>query len=116
LGKKVANGDEFSEKSYDESFLGGQIVLQNEDELSICQRWASAILVRNSAILRTSKSIAELRTKKGYGTAIADLQNLTSASPQLSAVSGQFHYFPVPFPQLRMFLKITQNIFRILCF
>jgi hypothetical protein len=32
-----------------------------------------------------------LRTKKSCGTAIADLQNLTSAIPQLSAVSGQFH-------------------------
>ncbi len=83
---------------------------------SFSQRWASAILVRNSAILRTSKSIAESRTKKGCGTAIADLQKLTAAIPQLSAVSGQFRYFSVPFPQLRMFLRITQNIFRILCF
>jgi hypothetical protein len=39
--------------------------------------------LRNSAILRTTKSIAELRTKKSCGTAIADLQNLTSAIPQL---------------------------------
>ncbi len=38
---------------------------------------------------------------------IADLQNLTSAIPQLSTVSCQFRYFLVPFPQLRMVLKIT---------
>jgi hypothetical protein len=36
--------------------------------------------LRNSAILRTTKSFAELRTKKSCGTAIADLQNLTSAT------------------------------------
>jgi hypothetical protein len=57
--------------------------------------------LRNSAIspmLWTIKSIAELRTiKKCCGTAIADLQNLTSATPQLSAVSCQFRYFLVPF-------------------
>jgi hypothetical protein len=58
--------------------------------------------LRNSAILRTTKSIAELRTKKSCGTAIADLQNLTSAIPQLSAVSCQFRYFLVPFLQPRM--------------
>jgi hypothetical protein len=63
---------------------------------------------RNSAILRTTKSIAELRIKKSCGTAIADLQNLTSAIPQFSAVSGQFNYFLVPFPQLRMVLRKTQ--------
>jgi hypothetical protein len=45
--------------------------------------------LRNSAILRTTKTIAELRTKKSYGTVIADLENLTSAIPQLSAVSCQ---------------------------
>ncbi len=75
------------------------------------QRWASAIEVRNSAILRTTKSIAELRTKKSFGTAVADLQNLTSAIPQLSAISYQFRYFLVPFPQLRMDLKINQKYF-----
>jgi hypothetical protein len=52
-----------------------------------------------------------LRTKKSCGTAIADLQNLTSAIPQLSAVSGQFHYFLVPFPQLRVVLKSNQQYF-----
>jgi hypothetical protein len=67
---------------------------------------------RNSAILRTTKLIAELRTKNSCGTAIADLQNLTSAIPQLPTVSCQFHYFLVPFPQLRMFFfKSTKNIF-----
>jgi hypothetical protein len=49
--------------------------------------------------------------EKCCGTAIADLQNLTSAIPQLSAVSGQFSYFLVSFPQLRMFLKINQKYF-----
>jgi hypothetical protein len=61
----------------------------------------------NSAILRTTKSIAELQTKKSCRTAIAGLENLTSAIPQLSTVSCQFRYFLVPFPQLRMVLKIT---------
>jgi hypothetical protein len=65
--------------------------------------------LRSSAILRTTKTIAELRTKKCCGTAIADLQNLISAIPQLSAVSGKFSFFLVPFPQLRMFLKINQK-------
>jgi hypothetical protein len=67
--------------------------------------------LRNSAILRTSNSVAELRTKKSCGTAIADFQNLTSAIPQLCAVSAQFHYFLVPFPQLRMVLKSNQQYF-----
>jgi hypothetical protein len=49
--------------------------------------------IRTSAILRTTKSIAELRTQKKLGTAIADFQNLTSAIPELSAVSCQFRYF-----------------------
>jgi hypothetical protein len=69
--------------------------------------------LRNSAILRTIKTIAELQTKKSCGIAIADLQNMTSAIPQLSAVSGRFSYFLVPFPQLKMFLQIN---FRIVCF
>jgi hypothetical protein len=59
-----------------------------------------------------TKSIAELRTKKRCGAAIADLENLTSAIPQLSAVSCQFHYFLVPFPQLRMVFKINQKYFQ----
>jgi hypothetical protein len=45
--------------------------------------------LRNSEILRTTKLIAELRTKKSCGTVIADLQTLTSAILQLSAVSCQ---------------------------
>jgi hypothetical protein len=57
-------------------------------------------------MLRTTISIAELRTKKSCGIVIADLQNLTSAIPQLSSVSCQFRYVLVPFPQLRMPLKI----------
>ncbi len=65
--------------------------------------------LRNSTILRTTKSIAELRTKKSGETAIADLQNLTSAIPQLSAVSGQFPYFTyIPFSSAQDALKINQ--------
>ncbi len=59
--------------------------------------------------LRATKSIAELRTKKNCGTAIADLQNLTSTIPQLSGVSCQFCYILVTFPQLRMVLQINQK-------
>ncbi len=69
--------------------------------------------LRNSAILRTTKSIAELRTKKSCGSAIADLQNLTSAIPQLSAVYCQFRYFLVPFLKPRMVLKINQKYFSV---
>jgi hypothetical protein len=43
--------------------------------------------LRKFAILRTTKSIVELRTTKSCGTAIADLQNLASAIPQLFLVS-----------------------------
>ncbi len=50
--------------------------------------------------------------RKSCGTAIANLQNLTSAIPQLSAVSCQFRYFLVPFTQLRMVLKIYQKYFK----
>jgi hypothetical protein len=67
--------------------------------------------LRNFAILQTTKSIAELQTKKSFGIAIADLQNLTSAILQLSTVSCQFCYVLVPFPQLRMVLKINQKYF-----
>jgi hypothetical protein len=67
--------------------------------------------LRNSAILRTIKSIAELRTKKSCGTAIAELQNLTSAIPQLSAIFGQFLYFQVPVPQLRIVIKSNKQYF-----
>jgi hypothetical protein len=70
-----------------------------------------AFQFRSSATLRTIKTIAELRTNKSCGTAIADLQNLTSATLQLPAVSGKFSYFLVPFPQLRMFLQINQKYF-----
>jgi hypothetical protein len=45
--------------------------------------------LRNSAILRTTILNAELQTIKSCGTPIADLQNLTSAIPQLSPVSCQ---------------------------
>ncbi len=57
--------------------------------------------LRNSAILRISKSIAELRTKKSCGTTIADLQNLTSAIPQLCSLR-QVPYFIIIFPELMM--------------
>jgi hypothetical protein len=55
--------------------------------------------------------IAELRIQKSCGTAIADLQNLTSAILQLSAVSGHFPYLLVPFSQRRMLKKSTKNNF-----
>ena len=60
--------------------------------------------------------IVELRLRsnialKSCGIAIADLQNLTSAIPQLSTVSCQFRYVLVPVPQLRMAFKINQNYF-----
>jgi hypothetical protein len=38
----------------------------------------------NSSVIRSSESVAELMTKKCCETAIVDLQNLTSAIPQLS--------------------------------
>ncbi len=44
------------------------------------------------------------------------MKYLTSIIPQHSAFSCQFHYFPVPFPQLRMVLKINQKYFRTVCF
>jgi hypothetical protein len=47
--------------------------IENLKRFRIYQRWASAILVRTSAILRTTKLIVELRTKKSCGTAIAKL-------------------------------------------
>ncbi len=40
----------------------------------------------NSTILQTKKSIVELRTKKSFRTAIVDLQNWTSAIPQLCSL------------------------------
>ncbi len=54
--------------------------------------------------------------KQSCGTAIVDLQNWTSAIPQLSAVSCQFCYFLIPFSQFRMVLKINQKYFRTVCF
>jgi hypothetical protein len=66
--------------------------------------------LRNSAILGTTKLTAESWTKKSCEFAIADLQKLTSAILQLSAVYCHFCYFLVPFPQLRMVLKINQKI------
>ncbi len=59
--------------------------------LHVFQRWLTKVGIRNlslhlrnSAILWTTILTAELRTKK-----VADLQNLTSAIPQLSPVSCQ---------------------------
>jgi hypothetical protein len=49
-------------------------------------------VVCNSAILRSTESIAGLRTKKSCGTEIADLHNWTSKIPQLS-VSDSYWYF-----------------------
>jgi hypothetical protein len=64
--------------------------------------------LRNSAILRTTKSIVELRTKKSCSTAIAELQNLTSAtlcslrqvlllSSPFSSALGGFEKQPITF-------------------
>jgi hypothetical protein len=67
------------------------------------------VQVRTSAILRTTILIAELRTKKSCGTAIADLQNfyfrISATFPSIPPV----RYFLVPFLQLRMVLKINQK-------
>jgi hypothetical protein len=62
--------------------------------------------------------IVELKNKKCCRSPIADLKNLTSAIPQLSAISGQFPYFIVLFPQLRMLYKKIQpkTMFTIVCF
>jgi hypothetical protein len=46
----------------------------------IQQKWAFAILVRNSAILWTCESMAEAQTIKCCGYAVTDLQNWTYAS------------------------------------
>jgi hypothetical protein len=55
------------------------------------------ILVSTSAILLTTKLIAELRTKKSCGTAIVDLQNLTSATLcSLQPVALLLVPFPLP--------------------
>ncbi len=70
------------------------------------------MLVRTSAIPQYCGQLKRLQNcglKKSCGTAIADLQNLTSAIPQYCAISDQFTYFLVPFPQLGMFLKINQK-------
>jgi hypothetical protein len=60
--------------------------------------------LRNSVILRTTKSIAELRTKKSCGTAIADLQKLTSAIPQLCSL--------LPIPLLSGTISSAQDGFK----
>jgi hypothetical protein len=62
---------------------------------------------RNSEILRTTESIAGLRTKKSCGTAIADLQNCTSAILQLS-VSVDIFSLSVCLSQL--FRKVNENL------
>jgi hypothetical protein len=71
----------------------------------------------NSAILRTTKLVAELRTKKSCRTAIANPQNLTSAIPQLSAVScqsllsGTFSSAQDGFKnQLKIFFKLSVSL------
>jgi hypothetical protein len=72
---------------------------------------------RNSAILRTTKSIAELRTKKYCGTALADLQKLTSAIPQLCSIlpipslSGTFFSAQDGFKnQPKIFLELSVSL------
>ncbi len=81
------------------------------------QRWASAIFVGTSAIPQYCGQAIRLRNcglKKSCGTAIEDLQNLTFAMPQLSAVSGQFHYGTVlssPFSSAQDGFKKQPTIF-----
>jgi hypothetical protein len=100
------NQVELLQSDFFASILGDQRMV-----LFPIQRSASAILVRTSAIPQYCGRPKQLRTKKRCRTAVADLQNLISSIPQLSAVFGQFKYFLVPFPQLRMFLKIDQKYF-----
>jgi hypothetical protein len=66
--------------------------------------------------LRTTISIAELRTKKSCGTAIADLQILTSAIPQLSAAPANSATFWYLILSSGWFKKSTKIIFRTICF
>jgi hypothetical protein len=61
-----------------------------------------------SAILRTTKLIAELRTEKSCGIAIADLQNLTSAIPLLySPISSAQDGFK---NQPKIFLELSVSL------
>jgi hypothetical protein len=62
----------------------------------------------NSAILQTTKSIVELRTKK---VAELWLQTFKIWIPQLSAVSGQFPLLYSPFFSAQDALKINQKQF-----
>jgi hypothetical protein len=58
-----------------------------------------------------NKNDCGIAAKKSCGTAITDLQNLTSAILQLSTVSGQFPYFIVHFSSAQYALKINQKQF-----
>jgi hypothetical protein len=65
----------------------------------------------HSATLRTTKSIAELQTKKSCRTAIVEVQILTSAISQLSAASCQFCYLSSPFSSAQDGFKNHPTIF-----
>jgi hypothetical protein len=71
--------------------------------------------LRNSAILRTTKSVAELRTKKSCGTEIADLQNLTFATIRIvlpiSLLSSPFSSAKDGFKnQPKIFLELSVSL------
>jgi hypothetical protein len=62
--------------------------------------------------LRETKSIAELRTKKSCGIAIADLQNLTSAIPLRSSPfsSAQDGFKKQPKLFLELFVSLETKL------
>jgi hypothetical protein len=83
--------------------------------MSTLQRWASAIQVLISATPQHCGQPNRLLSwglKKVVELRLRTFKNLISAIPQFSAVSCQFHYFLVPFPQLRIVLKINQGYFK----
>ncbi len=49
------------------------------------QRWAYAVSVRTSAMMRTYESFSEVWTKKCFGYVVADLPNWTASLPQIRA-------------------------------
>ncbi len=73
--------------------------------------------LRNSAILRTTKSIAELRIKKSCRTVIADLKKFdfrnSATLCSLLPIPTTFWYL---FLSSGWFKKSTRNIFRTVCF
>ncbi len=103
--------------TYTKVFLWWRLWQKTEDSLAETRRMypvhkAEHPHLRKSAILRTTKSIAELRTKKSCGTAIADfiiwLQQFCN-SLQSPADSATFWYL---FLSSGWFYKSTKNTFR----